>query len=279
MKGGKTPFGYTIIEVLIVLAVSGFLFVIASTFISGKQERTSFQQASYDFSTQIQAIIDQVTNGEYTDIPFTCSKFGSNLKFNGALTTTQGTNQECVFLGKIIHLSEGGNRNKYEVFSIAGARENSGVPITDLANSLVTAIDDPSAARQINLTKKLTTPQNIDVVDVKNISALGSTSNDYAFGFLQSLGSLTTTNGVSELNSGSQTINSYYIGGVNSNKMEQPTVSRINQPNAGGFHLAKSVCIAISDGTRGALVTIGDRSDQLNVSLKQLGLNSSPSCP
>lgn len=279
MKGGNNPFGYTIVEVLIVMAVSGFMFVIAASFISGKQERTSFQVASNEMVSRIQEVIDQVSNGEYTDIPLSCTVSGSAVKYSGAASDLQGQNQECVFLGKIIHFAED-DKNKYEVFSLGGAREvSAGVPAVTLAQTHVTAIDD-NGPPPVDLTSHHTTSQNVEVTDVKEIALGGGMANSFAIGFVQGLGTATTTAGSTTYNSGSQTVSMYYISGVGNNLGHNPTRAHINNGNNGSrFVQAKSACIAIYDGRRGALINIGSDNNQLTVSAKQLGVTASPTCP
>ena len=53
-RHSKQPFGYTIVEVMIVLAVSSAMFLIAANFINGKQERTAFSQGSNEMVSQLQ---------------------------------------------------------------------------------------------------------------------------------------------------------------------------------------------------------------------------------
>ena len=70
MNGGKRPLGYTIIEVMIVLAVSGVMFIIAASFISGKQESTAFTEGANEFASQLQQTIAEVADGQYSDVTF-----------------------------------------------------------------------------------------------------------------------------------------------------------------------------------------------------------------
>lgn len=280
MKGGNNPFGYTIVEVLIVMAVSGFMFVIAANFINGKQERTSFQVASNEMASRIQEVIDQVSNGEYTDIPFTCSVNGSNLKF--AAGGGPGTNDTCVFLGKVVRLAEAGERNKYEVFSIAGTREASGAPVSGIGDSTLTAISGVG----VDVTKHQTTPQNVDVIKTKVIDTTGGTHDDniYAIAFVLGYGSTTTSpGGAINYNSGSQTVSFYYVDNISAGTSEPNVISKINQggvPNSGAnFKFAQSACLLISDGRRAAQINIGaGQNSQLSVELKQLGVAASPTC-
>jgi prepilin-type N-terminal cleavage/methylation domain-containing protein len=158
MKGVKPPGGYTIVEVMIVLAVSGVMFVMAANFINGKNARTQFQQGSNELGSRMQGVIEEVTDGQYTDIPFTCSRAGASLAVTGAVRP-QGTNPECVFIGKLAHFSVNpnpsgfgsGDRTKYEVFTLAGER-SIGSTQPDLTNTHIVAVEEypPLAIPQIN---------------------------------------------------------------------------------------------------------------------------------
>lgn len=105
MKGVKQPLGYTIIEVMIVLAISGLMFLIAANFISGKEESTSFTEGTNEFVTDMQSVINQVTDGQYSDISFQCVSSGGTLSFPSG--GSQGTNPACVFLGKFLYFPQG----------------------------------------------------------------------------------------------------------------------------------------------------------------------------
>lgn len=275
MKGGRQPRGYTIIEVLIVLAVSSFLFVISATFINGKQERAAFEQGSNQFAAQIRGVIDEVIKGQYSDIPFDCSTSSGVISFAPPTAgKTQGTNQECVFLGKAIHLKMSGGAGKYEVFSLAGARVDPGTgePITDLKFSLLQAIDSPD----VNLTKLLTIPQGVEVTDDLKVTPVIPGPQPYGFAILQNFGSL-QVDGSAYSNSG-QSVSLYSVD-IPHDKDNPVAVAKINLGHdASSFSPVTKVCIPITDGTRGALVYVGSDNGQLSVNLKQLGKDDTPSC-
>ncbi len=75
MPGGRNrqSLGYTIVEVLVVLAVSSFMFVIAANFINGRQERASFASGSNDLASALRNVLNQVADGHYSDVPMTCT--------------------------------------------------------------------------------------------------------------------------------------------------------------------------------------------------------------
>jgi prepilin-type N-terminal cleavage/methylation domain-containing protein len=174
MTGGKhkQPLGYTIVEVMIVLAISSIMFLIAAQFINGKQEQASFKNGVNTFASQLQNTIDQVTNGQYSDLNFTCTlNYSTNiLSFNGPnvgqTSETQGTNPKCVFLGKLMYFyapSGSTAPENYDTFTLAGANTlPGGVPPTDIDDA------DPAAVitgnHSVDLTVMGQIPQNLELV-------------------------------------------------------------------------------------------------------------------
>ncbi|MDB5170700.1 MAG: hypothetical protein JWO35_394 [Candidatus Saccharibacteria bacterium] len=240
MNGGKRPLGYTIIEVMIVLAVSGLMFVIAGNFISGKQAKTSFNSGSNEMASRVTDVIGQVNSGHYSDQAFTCvsSSDGSppQIKANDANQSARsGKNFGCVFLGKLIHFKDG-EPTKYEVFSLTGNRLKTGdKPAINLADVTPTIIKSNDGT--FDLTLQQTVPQQLDVkaVKVDGRSASG-------FGFVQGLGTATVASDAN-YESGSQSIRMVYTTGVITS-------------NTPSLSFGREATICLSDDTRWAVVTV-----------------------
>lgn len=260
MKGGSRPLGYTIIEVMIVLAVSGVMFLIAANFISGKQAKTAFAEGSNEFVSQIQTTIADVIDGQYPDdASLGCSAGGVSVAFNAS--GTQGSNAPCVFLGKFMHFNVGGVASSYEIFSLAAARNQ-----TVLANAAITPIT-PIHGAPTDFTQLRTIPQTLQVKSMQVIDAVGGSHNTWGIGFVQSLGSITG----GAFNSGSQTVNLVYSNGLNSGTDTESTADAVL--NSTHIKAANSAVMCITDGTRTAQVLIGlaggnDANNAPNVTLK-----------
>lgn len=265
MNGGNSPLGYTIIEVMIVLAVSGTMFLIAANFISGKQGRTSFTAGVNETASRIQDVIEQVNDGHYTDKGLTCTA-GTPPTFAVSATPQQGANEQCVFLGKLMHFEQGTTPNDYEVFSLAGNRLSAGAPAVTLA----AADPTPVVGGGIDLTTHQTIAQNLDVGKLTIYTP--ASVPGYEFGFIQGLGAASTT-GIAgaPLDSGAQHLSLVYAPGIvsaNTNAGEPTIVTAIT----GNLAFADSAKLCLTDGTRYAEITVGTNNNQLGVRVK-LGLS------
>jgi type II secretory pathway pseudopilin PulG len=126
MRGGLSSRGYTIVEVMVFLSISGVMFLMAITFISGKQAKSEFRQSMNELNTQIQQVIGDVSNGFYpSNNDFSCSSAATGNPMPGALTNQQGTNLGCVFMGKVVQFdvadaSGTPDPTAYNIYSVAG---------------------------------------------------------------------------------------------------------------------------------------------------------------
>src|SRR5262249_49848375 len=118
--------GFTIIEVLIVLAVTGGLFVAAATMISGRQNQTAFDQAIRQIQAQIQQTIDDVAAGYYPNrANFQCTPGGPGLPPPlTSAASNQGTNSGCIFRGKALQFAVGtADPQQFVTYTIAGLQQ------------------------------------------------------------------------------------------------------------------------------------------------------------
>ncbi|HEY5442287.1 MAG TPA: prepilin-type N-terminal cleavage/methylation domain-containing protein [Candidatus Saccharimonadales bacterium] len=259
MKGGKNrqPLGYTIIEVMIVLAVSGVMFLIAASFINGKQARSAFTAGVNDMASQIQDTVEQVTDGKYSDIPLSCSTGGGNLTF--PVGGAQGTNSDCVFLGKLFRFTT--NSPNYTLSSLAGKRS-----IGDVTPTISPGAGDVDPTIIPLLSVAQTIPQSLNVtgISVTDATSHATASNTYyVFGFAQSLGS---SDGSFE--AGGQTISLIY---------SQAGSGAVDSAINDHIGYAQAVTLCLSDGNQQARLVLGGAGSQFNVDVQRL--NPGAPCP
>lgn len=269
MLGGKNrqPLGYTILEVMIVLAISGVMFLIAATFVSGKQERTAFTAGVNQMTSQIQDVIEQVIDGQYSDIPLNCTFAASGSTGTtsfGSATTAQGTNSNCVFLGKVLQFtSDPSVPGTYNVLSLAGGRlDSSDNLITTLTNADPQAITSP-----VDLTVNQTVPQGLSLSKIIKVTdaTTGSSKSTYSLAFIQSQGALPSVGSTGNpFVGGAQTVGLYY----------DKSDASLTPPSFSASNLtpATNIDICLTDGTRYADITLG--TDSTNTASNPLSVSA-----
>lgn len=131
-KGGSSATGgFTIVETLIVLAVTSALLISALVLINGKQNKTQFMVGINDFKQRIQQLINQTASGYFPNFNnYTCTGTTSQ-PYTVQLSATaseQGTNSNCVFLGRVILFAQSINNQSAMVsYTIAGNAQAAGV--------------------------------------------------------------------------------------------------------------------------------------------------------
>jgi hypothetical protein len=128
MRGRLSQTGYTVVEVLVFLAVSGMMFAVAANLVNGKQAKSEFRQGMNDLNSQIKQVINDVGTGFYpSNSDFICRVNGAGkTQAQAGRSVTQGSNDQCVFLGKVIQfniISRGHPQpDTMSIYTIAGRR-------------------------------------------------------------------------------------------------------------------------------------------------------------
>ncbi|HET8709295.1 MAG TPA: type II secretion system protein [Candidatus Saccharimonadales bacterium] len=256
MKGHTHRAGFTIVETLLVLAISSAIFLAIIMTMSGRQGKAEFSQATKNIQADVQQTINEVASGSYPS--------GNNFKCTGASGKPvfsasgidQGTNQDCVFLGKVIQFKvQGTGPEQYNIFSIAGLRACGGATTcTTLAGAKPQVINGGG----------------FDVTETKTLSYGLSVKSATAgaVGFISELGSLDDGG---NYNSGTQPVDLMPVTGTNIGMPESGTISAINNNlttspanPTGGF----TVCFQSGNTNQTALMTIGSNGHDLAVKME-----------
>lgn len=122
MKRMLASSGYTIVEAMIFLAVSGLLLVSVIALISGEQAKTEFTASIRDFESRMQDVLNDIATGSYPGSTAGCSLAADGSpQLSGS--ANQGTNQACTFVGKAIQFSpEPGQEGQYKLSTVVGRR-------------------------------------------------------------------------------------------------------------------------------------------------------------
>lgn len=196
MKGARG--GYTIIEVIIVLAVSTLIFFAAVTVFSGKQGKTEFAQAMRDVESRVQQAVNDVRVSTYPDISDrTCQLTGSGYPQLVGGSSPTGTNTACIFLGKAVLLenNSGSTPDRIKVYTVLANRALiSGVAVTTFDDINAEAIVNGDIGREI--TEETNMPFGLQIIS----SRLESGATAYLWGYYNSL------HGASGATEGSQSL-------------------------------------------------------------------------
>lgn len=263
MKSGSKALGFTIVETLIFLAVSSVLLVSALTLVNGAQHRNEFTQAINDLDQQVNNVFNDVANGYYPNSSnFTCTKTGANVQIAASASPVpQGTNTDCVFLGKVIHFTSGDN---FFVFSVAGLRQFSGPPVREvrtLDEASPTAISFTNAAPSLpDVTNVQTLKNGLSVYKVKGLA--GGT-----FGSVGIFTTLANYNG-SVIRSGGTSLQIVPINNTGLGDNQGWAATKINtRPWVSSSVDGVVVCIDSGSTDQHAVLTIGGGGRKTNTTL------------
>ncbi|MCA9324752.1 type II secretion system protein [Candidatus Saccharibacteria bacterium] len=135
--------GFTFVEIMIVLAVTGFLFVSVAVTFSGRQQKSAFTTAAQDIRLRIQQTITEVSNGYFPSTNnFSCTSSAANsITINaGGGGPSQGSNKPCVFLGKVMQFTTSGDPQPYYINTVAGYRATVYTGLDNLDPTYVTPV-------------------------------------------------------------------------------------------------------------------------------------------
>lgn len=286
--------GFTIVEVMIVLAVSSLLLISAAALIDGRQAKTEFTTGIHDQQQKIQQIISQTSSGYYPNgHNFVCSGSASGPVIFAAGANAQGTNAGCIFLGKALQFGLGTSMpqngtvgvlpivgNQYEsvagiqtpVLTVGGSVPRAAYPINASETNVPTSTAENELMEYgLHLANSNTACGLATAVCYKPMSGGGFAATGIA-AFLtgDSAGNITATTGVNgsaNLQSGSQQLSLYGVKGGSA--MNQTLYQASNglgslgrSTGLGNFDPAREVLICVVSGgtNQSGLFTIGGGS-------------------
>jgi prepilin-type N-terminal cleavage/methylation domain-containing protein len=268
--------GFTVIEVMIVLAVTGLLFVSAAALISGKQNQTAFDQSIRQIQSQIQQVINEVSVGYFPNLGnVQCNGAGGTVTLVKAVGTAQGANAGCVFIGKAMQFQVGSSSPEvFNVYSIAGLQRGGagGKESSSLSEAKPKVIAPSSAEPTLpDSTASDTLQDGLTTAKMYYNNGAGD-KNIGVVVFANSLAQFDPTNG--SLLSGAQQVN---LIPIDDNEIK----SKLGQDETVGVDIINSklstaatssnigvyLCFASGGTDQSGLITIGSNGRQLAVNL------------
>lgn len=251
----QKPGGYTIVELMIVLVISAALFATAIVGYSRQNSRTQFTQSVREFELKIQDVLNDVETGYYPNQGnLRCVRSGGAAaepivsRVDG---TDQGTNNDCIFIGRGFNLADNGDDLTHGIFTIVGLSykstdaEELSTNVEDAANRLIAdpaipgSIETYTHHGSINVLKTIDTATNTTLDGFAIISGFGDARNRVSIAKVEgySLGSAVVDN--SDLN----------------------RVVTVCIEESGGGSDARRATIKIGDGSLSNIETTVDISD------------------
>lgn len=262
--------GYTIIEVMIFLAISLVIAASSWSLIAGKQAETDFNQKMRDTQSKLQDWINDVstgfTGGDPSQQNCTISGLRPSIAGGGPSSTPV-----CVFLGKAIQFTDPSYSTSQDeeiyAYSVFGCRAV-GCPSTPGSNDTFPTsmlASNPKAADGIS-SLDLTETFNLAPAHVSWVCSAGAcssqptpqTSQSHIIGFFNSLLTQdpTSSNGAEDLNAYQFTFNGQYS--KDSSQVDDClkligscTIAPLNNPPA-----LTNYVVCLTDGKRTAEITI-----------------------
>jgi type II secretory pathway pseudopilin PulG len=279
----KAVAGFTIIETLIVLAVSAMLVMSAIILISGRTDKTQFLTATNDLRQQIQQTINETASGYFPNANnFTCT--ANAIVSIPTLTNgsqQQGTNGGCVFLGKAMQFGDPGQTDKYIVYAVTGNRLQAGTKteVTTLTQAWPEAVAQGNSFNNALTGVTITQPlqSGLTVSTMRYTKTDGTIGNTSAFALLSSLASYSSvaTGDCSGVCSGSQGLALYAIASSSVNTTTSRSLVDIMDGqgaanSATNYIAAKKVTVCLNSGTtsQSVVYTIGSNGDAQAVDMQ-----------
>lgn len=267
----KSITGYTIVEVMIFLAVTSALFVMIAGTFSSQQKRTEFSTAAREMESRVRDIANDVSTGRYdSSNNFSCNIDPSGVpKFISTATPNyQGTNQECIFIGRVIHFGVDRSDGKsFNVYPVAGAREFDDPivgkrDVADLTEAKPKAIarlsTDPPA--NPDLTETVRVPSGLAI---KGMKVNGSPPTDFsAVGFFTTFG--TTATGTTSLSVDVVPLGSGFSNNKDDIIAAIESAGAISKNPSNGIE----ICMDSEVSNQHAILTIGGNNSRLTTDLE-----------
>lgn len=203
--------GFTIVEVLIVLAVTGSLSVLAFFFMNGRSQRLAFENDITDLRTKLDDVTNNVSSGYYARTNnFTCTATSGSPIISRVTSSNLGTNSDCQFLGRAVHVNT--TWSNYYIHSIIGLTKVNG------SGRIVSSLPETKARllslSQINNTgveaAELRNLNNSKLIKTRYIKDDGSVGSDDR-GFLAFISSLPSFGASGNINPGAQSVELYTV--------------------------------------------------------------------
>lgn len=248
--------GYTIVEVMIFLIITGVLLGSAVLVFNGRQQSTRFRQAAQEINADVTTAMNEVQSGYYPNSGnFVCSGSGGILSVSRATNQdNQGQNEGCIFLGKAFRF---GPSESFSIYTILGLQRTGGVAgteVTTLAQAKPQALarfsTDPANTPDNTVSNSLPGTVTVTKVIDQNGNSIGG------FAIIMSLGAYAS----GEVVTASQSSNLFTLPGTAVAPADTTSDTQFKNAIQGLTEADKTdkVTVCLSDGDRLAAIIVKD---------------------
>lgn len=181
-RRGLNLLGYTLVEALIFLAVSGGLLVSTMTLVGGKESKTRFTQSVATLEQDLQDVMNDISTGYFPSrSDFKCQPDGAgSVTFSGT-TVEQGQNAGCIFVGKAIELGPVGDKKQYNSYTMVGRQgatslSNAGVKLLLGIPTNPGIVENDSMGGGVEITKVVNLDTGATLAGMAIVSDFGQVS-------------------------------------------------------------------------------------------------------
>jgi type II secretory pathway pseudopilin PulG len=256
--------GFTVVETLIVLAVTGSLFVSAALLINGRQNKTDFQVGSRNLQQQFQQIINEARTGYYPNSgTLKCERApGASQPLTlSTVSVEQGTNGACIFAGKtLVFNGSAAGKSQYGVYSLAGQRSTDGSTEGDVKTpeeAQLTALDEnprtPDAPADI--TQHVTMPNGLTFVKGREKGGAW-TSAVFPIAFVSSMANFSGSGGAQQMELRGYSTAPWSVGSDEGKSIDDEIAASNPSPPYPLWSEGAELCFASGGTDQSMLVTI-----------------------
>lgn len=254
-KAMRNKHGYTILEVMIFLAVTTALFAMLAGSISGRQRSAEFSTSAREMESIVQDIANDITTGYYNNSGNFICKVVAGTPVITSGSAKQGTNSDCILVGRAIDFKNSSfpNGDNFITYSIAGARQ-------------VNSISGLRDVEGYDEAKPVVIPSSADTLHMP--IGLRITSMYIEGGNrINGIGFFTTFNKSTE-SASALNINVIPLTGANSSAIIA-NIKDINTYNSGNVNPAKGITLCMDglSSNQHALLKIGSDNSRLTTDL------------
>ncbi len=270
--------GYTILEVLIFVAVSAFIFISAMVAINGRQQQVQFTQGVREFEAKIQDIMNDISTGYYpTNQTIRCQVTGGvvSFNFNSGNTETLGGNSDCIYAGKVIQVLPSGTNSDIRliIYNLAGKRyaDTDNTLLADTLSEVAPKMVSTTTVTEEDSAEEYLTRFGLKITKLTEVTAISPSPSFGALAIMPKLGG----GGVNADNSQAQQVSVGTIFGTAANQDESTLAGFVNQLKespvaSNGYFNQTSAGVVIclvdaSNANRKASVTITSSGARLQI--------------